>query len=159
MPSNSNNWQTKNFKDFGRNRSWKHQRIHYRSDLLSTGNISLERLESIFQAEINTPEKDEAEVLSILIEKYEEEHYPIGMPDPIEAIKFRMEQMGMKQKDLAETVGFTSRVSEILSKKRKLTLSMIRKLSTTLHIPAEVLVQEYWSTVNLENEGNDSNVG
>jgi HTH-type transcriptional regulator/antitoxin HigA len=65
------------------------------------------------------------------------------MPDPIEAIKFRMEQMGMKQKDLAEAVGFTSRVSEILSGKRKLTLGMIRKLSATLNIPTEVLVQEY----------------
>ena len=67
----------------------------------------------------------------------------IGMPDPIEAIKFRMEQMGMKQKDLAEVVGFTSRVSEILNKKRKLTLSMIRKLSSVLQIPTEVLIQEY----------------
>lgn len=104
---------------------------------------ALKRLEQIFQAEIDTPEGDEAEVLSILIEKYEDEHYPIGMPDPIEAIKFRMEQMGMNQKDLAEVVGFTSRVSEILNRKRKLTLNMIRKLSTTLHIPTEVLVQEY----------------
>jgi HTH-type transcriptional regulator/antitoxin HigA len=65
------------------------------------------------------------------------------MPDPIEAIKFRMEQMGMNQKDLAEVVGFKSRVSEILNKKRKLTLSMIRKLNTNLHIPTEVLVQDY----------------
>ncbi|MFB0947616.1 MAG: HTH-type transcriptional regulator/antitoxin HigA [Spirosomataceae bacterium] len=103
----------------------------------------LARLETIFHAEINTPESDEAEVLSILLEKYEEEHYPIGMPDPIKAIKFQMEQTGMKQKNLAETVGFTSRVSEILSKKRKLILSMIRKLSSILHIPAEVLVQDY----------------
>jgi len=106
-------------------------------------NQSLERLEVIFHAEVDTPDGDEAEVLSILIEKYEDEHYPIGMPDPIEAIKFRMEQMGMKQKDLAEIVGFTSRVSEVLNRKRKLTLSMIRKLSATLHIPTEVLVQEY----------------
>jgi HTH-type transcriptional regulator/antitoxin HigA len=104
---------------------------------------ALERLEVIFHAEVDTPDGDEAEVLSILIEKYEEEYYPIGMPDPIEAIKFRMEQMGMKQKDLAEAVGFTSRVSEILSGKRKLTLGMIRKLSATLNIPTEVLVQEY----------------
>lgn len=104
---------------------------------------ALARLEVIFHAEVDSPEGDEAEVLSILIEKYEEEHYPIGMPDPIEAIKFRMEQMGMKQKDLAEAVGFTSRVSEILNGKRKLTLGMIRKLSTTLNIPADVLVQEY----------------
>jgi HTH-type transcriptional regulator/antitoxin HigA len=65
------------------------------------------------------------------------------MPDPIEAIKFRMEQMGMRQKDLAEVVGFTSRVSEILNRKRKLTLNMIRKLSYKLHIPTEVLVQDY----------------
>jgi HTH-type transcriptional regulator/antitoxin HigA len=104
---------------------------------------ALDRLKSIFQADVDTPEGDEAEVLSILIEKYEDEHYPIDMPDPIEAIKFRMEQMGMKQKDLAEVVGFTSRVSEILNRKRKLTLNMIRKLSTTLQIPTEVLVQEY----------------
>jgi HTH-type transcriptional regulator/antitoxin HigA len=103
----------------------------------------LARLEDIFHAEIDTPAGDEAEVLSILIEKYEDEHYPIGMPDPIEAIKFRMEQMGMNQKDLAEVVGFTSRVSEILNRKRKLTLNMIRKLSTTLNIPTEVLVQDY----------------
>lgn len=106
-------------------------------------NEVLKRLEEIFHAEIDTPEGDEAEVLSILIEKYEDEHYPIGMPDPIEAIKFRMEQMGMKQKDLAEVIGFTSRVSEILNRKRKLTLGMIRKLSDKLHIPTEVLVQEY----------------
>ena len=106
-------------------------------------NQALKRLEIIFHAEIDSPEGDEAEVLSILIEKYEEKHYPIAMPDPIEAIKFKMEQMGMKQKDLAEIVGFTSRVSEILNRKRKLTLSMIRKLNTALHIPTEVLVQEY----------------
>lgn len=106
-------------------------------------NEALKRLEEIFHAEIDTPKGDEAEVLSILIEKYEDEQYPIGMPDPIEAIKFRMEQMGMKQKDLAEVVGFTSRVSEILNRKRKLTLGMIRKLSEKLHIPTEVLVQEY----------------
>jgi len=104
---------------------------------------ALDRLKSIFQAADGTPDGDEAEVLSILIEKYEDEHYPIGMPDPIEAIKFRMEQMGMNQKDLAEAVGFTSRVSEVLNRKRKLTLNMIRKLSTTLQIPTEVLIQEY----------------
>ena len=104
---------------------------------------ALERLEQIFHAQIDSPEGDEAEVLSILMEKYQDERYPIGMPDPIEAIKFRMEQMNMNQKDLAEIIGYTSRVSEILNKKRKLTLSMIRKLSTVLHIPAEVLVQDY----------------
>ena len=104
---------------------------------------AMERLELIFHAQADTPEGDEAEVLSILIEKYEEEYHPIGMPDPIEAIKFRMEQLNLNQKDLAKIVGFTSRVSEILNKKRKLTLGMIRKLSSALDIPTEVLVQEY----------------
>lgn len=104
---------------------------------------ALKRLELIFDAKRGTIEGDELEILSILIDRYENAHFPIGMPDPIEAIKFRMEQMGMKQKDLAEALGFKSRVSEILNKKRKLTLDMIRKLSTTLNIPTEVLVQEY----------------
>jgi len=104
---------------------------------------ALERLEVIFDAKRGTEEGDELEILSILIDNYENEHFPIGMPDPIEAIKFRMEQMGMKQKDLAEVFGFKSRVSEILNKKRKLTLEMVRKLNTTLHIPTEVLIQDY----------------
>lgn len=104
---------------------------------------ALNRLEVIFDAKKGTKAGDELEILSILIDKYENDNFPIPMPDPIEAIKFRMEQMGMKQKDLAEVVGFKSRVSEILNKKRKLTLDMIRKLSATLHIPTEVLVQDY----------------
>ena len=104
---------------------------------------ALNRLEVIFDAKKGSEQGDELEILSILIDQYENENFPIGMPDPIEAIKFRMEQMGMKQKDLAELVGFKSRVSEILNKKRKLTLDMIRKLHTELHIPTEVLVQEY----------------
>jgi HTH-type transcriptional regulator/antitoxin HigA len=104
---------------------------------------ALDRLEDIFDAKKGTDEGDELEILSILIDRYENENFPIGMPDPIEAIKFRMEQMGMNQKDLAEVIGFKSRVSEILNKKRKLTLSMIRKLNTNLHIPTEVLIQDY----------------
>ncbi|MDY7395830.1 helix-turn-helix domain-containing protein [Aureibaculum sp. 2210JD6-5] len=104
---------------------------------------ALERLELIFDANKGTKNGDELEILSILIDRYENENFPIGMPDPIEAIKFRMEQMGMKQKDLADIMGFKSRVSEILNKKRKLTLDMIRKLNSTLHIPTEVLVQDY----------------
>lgn len=104
---------------------------------------ALERLEEIFDAKQGTEEGDELEILSILIDRYENENFPIGMPDPIEAIKFRMEQMGMKQKDLAEVVGFKSRVSEILNKKRKLTLEMIRNLNSTLNIPTEVLIQDY----------------
>ena len=104
---------------------------------------ALNRLEEIFDAKRGTEEGDEFEILSILIDNYENEHFPIEMPDPIEAIKFRMEQMGMKQKDLAEVFGFKSRVSEILNKKRKLTLEMVRNLHTKLHIPTEVLIQDY----------------
>jgi len=104
---------------------------------------ALKRLELIFDAKKGTEKGDELEILSILIDKYENENFPIGMPDPIEAIKFRMEQMGMKQKDLAEIVGFKSRVSEILNKKRKLTLGMIRKINASLNIPTDVLIQEY----------------
>jgi HTH-type transcriptional regulator/antitoxin HigA len=104
---------------------------------------ALKRLEKLFDAKKGSKDGDELEVLSILIDRYENEKFPIGMPDPIEAIKFRMEQMGMKQKDLAEVMGFKSRVSEILNRKRKLTLEMIRKLNETLRIPTEVLVQKY----------------
>lgn len=104
---------------------------------------ALERLEMIFDFQKGTKEGDELEILSILIDKYENETFPIGFPDPIEAIKFRMEQMDLKQKDLAEVVGFKSRVSEILNKKRKLTLEMIRNLNLKLHIPTEVLIRDY----------------
>lgn len=106
-------------------------------------NQALKRLEKIFHAPANSEEGDEAEILSILIEKYEDEHYPIDAPDPIEAIKFRMEQMGMNNKDLAEIIGYKSRVSEIFSRKRKLTLNMIRKLHEKLKIPYESLIADY----------------
>jgi len=104
---------------------------------------SLERLGKIFHAPVNTKEGDEAEVLSILIEKYEDEHFPIDPPHPIEAIKFRMEQMGMTQKDLSDIIGYKSRVSEILNKKRKLNLNMIRNLHNKLKIPYESLISDY----------------
>ena len=104
---------------------------------------ALKRLEVIFDAPIDSPEGDEAEILSILIEKYEDEHYPIGPPDPIEAIKFRMEQMDMNKSDLADIIGYKSRVTEIFSRKRKLTLQMIRKLHDKLKIPYETLIAEY----------------
>lgn len=104
---------------------------------------ALKRLEVVFDAKKGSKDGDELEVISILIDKYEKDNFPMEMPDPIEAIKFRMEQMGMKQKDLAEVMGFKSRVSEILNRKRKLTLEMIRKLHDTLSIPTEVLVQKY----------------
>ncbi len=104
---------------------------------------ALKRLEKIFDAKPGTREGDELEVLSILIEKYEDSKDNIDFPDPIEAIKFRMEQLGYSQTDLIHIVGFKSRVSEILNRKRKLTLDMIRKINRALHIPAEVLVREY----------------
>lgn len=104
---------------------------------------ALARLEAIFDAKPGTAPGDELEVLGILIEKYEQENYPIDFPDPIEAIKFRMEQMGYNQSDLASVVGLKSRASEILNKKRKLTLEMIRSLHDTMHIPTDVLIQSY----------------
>ena len=104
---------------------------------------AMNRLEAIFDAQPGTPEGDELEVLGILIDKYEQEHYPIAYPDPIEAIKFRMEQLGYNQSDLAKVVGLKSRASEILSKKRKLTLEMIRQLHQALGIPTDVLIQSY----------------
>ena len=104
---------------------------------------ALERLELIFDAKPGTKEGDELEILAILIDNYESEHFPIEMPDPIAAINFRMEQLGLKQKDLVEMIGFKSRVSEIMNKKRKLTLEMIRKISSSLKIPTEVLIQDY----------------
>lgn len=104
---------------------------------------ALKRLELIFDARRNSKEGDELELISLLIDSYEQEKDPIDFPDPIEAIKFRMEQLGYKQKDLAEALGLKSRVSEILNRKRKLTLDMIRKLNEELGIPTDVLVREY----------------
>ena len=104
---------------------------------------ALERLEVIFDALPGTEESDELEILGMLIEKYEKEHFPMDLPDPIEAIKFRMEQMGYTQNDLAEMIGLKSRASEILNRKRKLSLEMIRTLTQKLHIPSEVLIQAY----------------
>lgn len=105
--------------------------------------LALKRLETIFDAKPGSKEGDELEVLGILIEKYEDSHFPIDFPDPIEAIKFRMEQKGYNQSDLAKVVGLKSRASEVLNRKRKLTLEMIRKLHNKLSIPTEVLIQDY----------------
>lgn len=106
-------------------------------------NQALERLEVIFDAKKGSSEGDELEVLGILIDQYENGRFPIGMPDPIEAIKFRMEQMGYNQNDLANIVGLKSRASEILNRKRKLSLEMIRQLHEQLNIPTDVLIQAY----------------
>lgn len=104
---------------------------------------ALQRLEEIFDAKKETREGDELEILGILIENYENDYFPIDLPDPVEAIKFRMEQMDYTQKDLAELMGLKSRASEILNRKRKLSLEMIRNLSEKLKIPTEVLIQHY----------------
>lgn len=104
---------------------------------------ALARLELIFDARKETKEGDELEILGLLIDQYENEHFPIDLPDPIEAIKFRMEQLGYTQTDLAKVVGLKSRASEILSKKRKLSLDMIRQLHDKLNIPTDVLIQAY----------------
>ena len=106
-------------------------------------NKALERLEVIFDSAANTKEGDEADILSMLIDNYENQYYPIEAPDPIEAIKIRMEEMNLKQKDLIGVIGGKSRVSEILNKKKRLTVDMIRKLERILHISASVLVNNY----------------
>ncbi|WP_353170246.1 helix-turn-helix domain-containing protein [Flavobacterium sp.] len=106
-------------------------------------NQALKRLELIFDAKRGTEQGDELEVLGMLIEQYENEHFPIELPDPIEAIKFRMEQMGYNQNDLAKILGFKSRASEVLNRKRKLSLEMIRQLHIGLNIPTDVLIQTY----------------
>ncbi|MFT4522864.1 MAG: HTH-type transcriptional regulator/antitoxin HigA [Bacteroidia bacterium] len=104
---------------------------------------ALERLEIIFDAPINSIEGDEAEILSLLIENYENKEYPIEAPDPIEAIKSRMVDMNLKQKDLIGLIGGKSRVSEILNRKKRLTVDMIRELEQKLNISASVLVNRY----------------
>lgn len=103
---------------------------------------TLKRIEEIFDAEPGTPEADELEILGVLIDHYEESRFPVDFPDPIEAIKFRMDQMGMHQRDLTRLIGSKSRASEILNRKRPLSISQIRTLHDTLRIPAEVLLRE-----------------
>jgi len=104
---------------------------------------TLKRLEVIFDARPGTKDGDELDILAILIERYENEHYSIEAPDPIEAIKFRMQQMGYKQKDLEAIIGHKGHVSEILNKKRKLSLEMIRKFNEKLDIPLSILIKAY----------------
>ena len=101
---------------------------------------ALARLDTIFDAAPGTPEGDEAEVLATLVRLYEEEYFPIDLPDPIEAIRFRMDQQGLKDKDLAPYIGSASKVSEVLSGRRNLSIAMIRNLSDGLGIPADVLL-------------------
>jgi len=105
----------------------------------------LKRVYDLMQMELRpeSKESDELEILSILVKEYEIDHYPVPNPTPLEAIKFRLEQMGMSESELSGILGYRSRKSEILSGKRKLNLTMIRKLNEVLRIPAEVLIQAY----------------
>ena len=105
--------------------------------------MTLSRLEEIFDAPIGTPESDEADILGLMNDEYEKKHYPIDTPDPIEAIKIRMEEMQLKQVDLVPEIGGKSRVSEILNRKRKLTVDMIRKIAAKLNLSAGLLVKDY----------------
>ncbi len=105
--------------------------------------VTLKRFELIFDAPIGTPESDEADILAILIDEFEDKNYPIELPDPIEAIKIRMEEMQLKQIDLVDAIGGKSRVSEILNRKRKLTVEMIRNLTTRLNLSPSVLIGDY----------------
>ena len=106
---------------------------------------ALSRTYALLQKKVqhDSRESDELEILSILIKAYENQHFPVPKPNPLEAIKFRLEQMNMSEAELSEILGYRSRKSEILSGKRKLNLAMIRKLAEKLQIPAEVLIQAY----------------
>ena len=103
-------------------------------------NMSIRRIEELWGAKRDTPEGDELDLLCTLVESYEMKHYPIAPPDPIDAIKFRMEQMGMTKADMVKYLGSQSRGSEILNGKRRLTLKMVKSLYKGLKIPAEILL-------------------
>jgi len=104
---------------------------------------ALERIMTLMDAELDSPEGDELDIMGTLIEAYEAKHFTVNKPNPIEAIRFCMEQYGLKDKDLVPYIGRTGRVSEVLNYHRKLTLPMIRKLHKGLNIPTESLVQDY----------------
>jgi HTH-type transcriptional regulator/antitoxin HigA len=102
---------------------------------------ALERIEALMDVAPGSSEEEELELLAMLVERYEAEHYPIELPDPVEAIKFRMDQEGLTRKDMIKYLGSQSKVSEVLNYKRPLSLSMIRALTEGLNLPAEVLIQ------------------
>ena len=104
---------------------------------------ALKRLEYLFDAKPGTPESDELEILGLMVDEYEKKYYPIEAPDPIEAIKIRMEEMHLRQVDLVPEIGGKSRVSEVLNRKRRLTVEMIRKLSARLNLSTDLLVRNY----------------
>jgi HTH-type transcriptional regulator / antitoxin HigA len=103
-------------------------------------NDSIKRIESLWGAKKDTAQGDELDLIVTLVESYEMKHYPIAPPDPVDAIKFRMEQMDMTKADMVKYLGSQSRVSEVLNRKRKLTLSMVKSLYKGLKIPAEILL-------------------
>lgn len=103
--------------------------------------VALKEVESLMMAEPNTPEGEKLDILVMLIEAYERKHYPFDLPDPIEAIKFEMDQKGLTIKDLEPMIGKSNRVYEVLNRKRSLTLRMIQKLHQELGIPAESLIK------------------
>jgi len=104
---------------------------------------ALAKLDELFDAPIGTKESDAADILALLVDEYENKHFPIEAPDPIEAIKIRMEEMQLKQKDLAPVLGGTNRASEVLNKKRKLTVEMIRNLNIKLNLSPNLLIKDY----------------
>jgi len=105
--------------------------------------LALKRLEEIFDAPIGTSESDEADILGLMIDEYEKKHYPIEAPDPIEAIKIRMEELQLRQIDLVDVIGSKSRVSEVLNRRRKLTIEMIRNLTKRLNLSPDLLITDY----------------
>ena len=108
--------------------------------------LALKRLAEVFDASMGTAESDEADILGLMVDEFEKKHYPIEAPDPIEAIKIRMEEMRLKQVDLIEAIGGKSRVSEILNRKRKLTVEMIRNLTKRLSLSPGLLITDYQLT-------------
>lgn len=105
--------------------------------------LALMRLDEVFDAPVGSSEGDEADVLALLVDEYEKKHYPIDAPDPIEAIKIRMEELQLKQVDLVDAIGSKSRVSEVLNRKRKLTIEMIRNLTKRLNLSPDLLITDY----------------
>ena len=104
---------------------------------------ALKKMELLFDAPVGTSESDEADILGLLIDEYEKKHHSIEPPDPIEAIRIRMEEMQLKQKDLIPVIGSSSRVSDILNRRRKLTVEMIRNLNNRLNISSRILINDY----------------
>jgi len=104
---------------------------------------ALKRFEEIFLAKSNSKEGKEAQLLALVIKDYEDKHFVMESPDPVEVIKYRMEEMNLTKSELGKILGYSTRVSDILSKERKLTLEMIRNLHNKLNIPYETLVQAY----------------